>query len=341
MIMRNKFRILHSPTNIANQMNIIAKAQRELGYSSYSCSFSNNWFNYKSDNCLNLEKLNNRYRRIFRMSQFFLNSILKYNVFHFYFGNTLLPRYYDLSILKRMNKKMVMRYLGSDIRQKSIAERKNKFVQVKVKDEKEIQHRISTVAKYIKTAIVGDYELYEYIQGYFENVVIIRQALNIQDYRPAIPSLYKKIPLIVHAPSDKGIKGTEYVLQAISKLKKEYDFKFKLVCGLNHEESKNIYKKSDIVVDQLLTGTHGVFSVEAMALGKPVICYIREDLKSKYPEELPIISANPENIYDVLKLLIEDAKLRHKLGERGRAYVEKYHDARKIAGELIKVYESL
>ena len=341
MIMRNKFRILHSPTNIANQMNIIAKAQRELGYSSYSCSFSNNWFNYKSDNCLNLEKLNNRYRRIFRMSQFFLNSILKYNVFHFYFGNTLLPRYYDLSILKRMNKKMVMRYLGSDIRQKSIAERKNKFVQVKVKDEKEIQHRISTVAKYIKTAIVGDYELYEYIQGYFENVVIIRQALNIQDYRPAIPSLYKKIPLIVHAPSDKGIKGTEYVLQAISKLKKEYDFKFKLVCGLNHEESKNIYKKSDIVVDQLLTGTHGVFSVEAMALGKPVICYIREDLKSKYPEELPIISANPENIYDVLKLLIEDAKLRHELGKKGRAYVEKYHDARKIAEELIKVYESL
>lgn len=338
--MGNKLRILHAPINIANQVNIIAKAQRELGYSSFSCSFSNNWFNYKSDQCLDLEKLNNKYHRIFRMSQFFLNSILKYNVFHFYFGNTLLPRYYDLPILKRMNKKMVMQYLGSDIRQKSIAERKNKFLQVKVKDEKEIRHRISTVAKYIKTAIV-DYELQEYIQGYFEKIVIIRAALNIQDYRPAIPSLYKKIPLIVHAPSDKRIKGTEYVLQAIDKLKEEYDFKFKLVRGLNHEEAKNIYEKADIIVDQLLGGSHGVFSIEAMALGKPVICYIREDLKDKYPKDLPIISANPDTIYNVLKVLIEDAKLRHELGEKGRVYVEKYHDARKIAEKLIKVYESL
>jgi len=340
MIMGNKLRILHAPNNIANQANIIARAQRELGYSSWSCDFSNNWFNYKSDQCLDLEKLNNKYHRIFRMSQFFLNSILKYNVFHFYFGNTLLPRYYDLPILKRMNKKMVMQYLGSDIRQKSIAERKNKFLQVKVKDEKEIRHRISTVAKYIKTAIV-DYELQEYIQGYFEKIVIMRAALNIQDYRPAIPSLYKKIPLIVHAPSDKRIKGTEYVLQAIDKLKEEYDFKFKLVRGLNHEEAKNIYEKADIIVDQLLGGSHGVFSIEAMALGKPVICYIREDLKDKYPKDLPIISANPDTIYSVLKILIEDAKLRHELGEKGRVYVEKYHDARKIAGELIKVYESL
>lgn len=338
--MGNKLRILHAPTNIANQMTIISKAQRELGYYSWSCSFSNNWFNYKSDQCLNLEKINNKYLRIFRMSQFFLNSILKYDVFHFYFGNTLLPRYYDLPILKRMNKKVIMHYGGSEIRQKSIAVRKNKFARVKVKDEKEIRHRILTVSKYITTAIV-DYELHECIQGYFKKVVIIRQAINIQDYKPAIPSLCKKIPLIVHVPSDKRIKGTEYVVKAINKLKEEYNFKFKLVHGLNHKEAKNIYKKADIIIDQLLIGAHGVFSVEAMAMGKPVICYIREDLKNKYPKELPIISANPDTIYNVLKVLIEDAKLRHELGEKGRAYVEKYHDARKIAGELIKVYESL
>lgn len=339
--MRSKLRILHAPTNIANQMTILSKAQRELGYYSWSCSFSNSWLNYKSDQCLNLEKINNKYHKTFRMSQFFLNSILKYDVFHFYFGNTLLPRYYDLPILKRMNKKMVMEYVGSDIRQKSIAERKNKFALVKDEDEKGIRRRILSVSKYIETAIVGDYELYEYIQGYFKNIVIIRAALNIQDYRPAIPYLYKKIPLIVHAPSDKRIKGTEYVLQAISKLKEEYDFKFKLVNGLSHKEAKNIYKKADIIIDEVLGGTYGVFVIEAMALGKPVICYIRDDFKNKYPKDLPIISANPDTIYNVLKVLIEDAKLRHELGEKGRAYVEKYHDARKIAGELIKVYESL
>ncbi len=339
--MRNKLRILHAPINCADQMNIHAKAQRELGYYSWSCSFSNNWLNYKSDQCLNLEKLENKYLGIFPMSQFFLNSILKYDVFHFYFGSTLLPRYYDLPILKRMNKKMVMEYAGSDIRQKSIAERKNKFALVKVEDEKGIRRRILSVSKYIKTAIVGDYELYEYIQGYFKNIVIIRQALDIHDYKPTIPSLHKKVPFIVHAPSDKRIKGTEHILEAICKLKKEYNFQFKLVHGVKHEDVKKIYEKADIIVDEMLGGTYGVLAIEAMALGKPVICYIREYLKKKYPKDLPIISANPDTIYSVLKILIKDAKLRHELGEKGRAYVEKYHDARKIAEKLIKVYESL
>jgi len=176
---------------------------------------------------------------------------------------------------------------------------------VKVKDEKRIRQRISIVAKYIKTAIVGDYESYEYIQGYFKKIVIIRAALNIQDYKPTIPSLHKKIPLIVHAPSDKKFKGTEYILKAICKLKKEYNFRFRLIHGLNHEDAKKIYEKADIIVDQLFTGAHGVFSIEAMAMGKPVICYIREDLKKKYPKDLPIISANPDTIYNVLKVLID------------------------------------
>jgi glycosyltransferase involved in cell wall biosynthesis len=326
--MNQKLRILHAPTNIANQMTIISRAQQELGYSSYSCSFSNNWFNYKSDQCLNLEKIKNKYHRIYREFKFFTSSILKYDVFHFHFGNTLLPRYYDLPILKRMNKKMVMHYWGSEIRQKNIAERKNKFALVIVKDENEIRHHISTVAKYIKTVIVVDYELYEYIQGYFKKVVIVRQALNIQDYKPVIPSLHKERLLIVHAPSDKRIKGTNYILQAVTKLKKEYNFKFVLIHKIPHQKAKEIYSRADIIVDQLLLGGYGLVSIE-------------EYLKNKYPKELPIISANPDTIYSVLKILIKDAKLRHELGERGRAYVEKHHDARKIAGELIKVYESL
>lgn len=339
--MREKLRILHAPTNIANQMTILSEAQRELGYSACSCSFSNNRFNYKSDQCLHLEKLRSKYHRIYREFQFSVGSILKYDVFHFHFGRTLVPRYYDLPWLKALNKKMVMHYWGSEIRQKSIAGEKNKFVQVKVQDEKGIRDRISTVAKYIKAAIVTDYELYEYIQGYFEKVVIIRQALNLQNYSPAMSSLNNKVPLIVHAPSDKRIKGTDYILQAVSKLKRNYNFEFILVHKMSYQKAKEIYLRADVIVDQLLLGAYGLVSVEAMALGKPVICYIREDLKEKYPKELPIFSANPENIYDALKILIEDMKLRHELGEKGRAYVEKYHDAKKISKEFIDLYRKL
>ncbi len=94
-------------------------------------------------------------------------------------------------------------------------------------------------------------------------------------------------------------------------------------------------------MDQLLLGTYGIVSVEAMALGKPVICYIRDDLISKYPEDLPIVNANPCTIEDALETLLANPKLRLELGMRSREFAERYHDSKVIAGKLVALYESL
>ena len=144
-------KILHAPNEIAGQMGTLSRAQQKLGYYSRSCTYSNSWFEYKCDNSLNLEQLTNKYHQRYRILRFFFDAAVRYNIFHFYFGNSLLPRNYDLPLLKKMNKKMVMHYLGSDIRQKSIAERKNRFVKVKIEDEKLILDGIRRVSKFIKT----------------------------------------------------------------------------------------------------------------------------------------------------------------------------------------------
>ena len=67
---------------------------------------------------------------------------------------------------------------------------------------------------------------------------------------------------------------------------------------------------------------------------------IRDDLKRHSPE-IPILSTNPDSIYDNLKLLIENPKLRLDLGKRGRQYAEKYHDAEKVTLRILKVYEEI
>lgn len=339
--MDKKLRILHAPTELAGQIGTISRAQRQLGYYSYSCNYANNWLGYECDESLHLDQLTNKYQQGFRMLRFFLGTIRKYDVFDFHFGGSLLPWNYDLPILRALGKKMVMHYWGADVRQKSIAERKNKFVKVKMEDEKRVVDAIKRIAKYIDTAIVSDYELHEYVRDHFKKVVVIRQAIDLQKYSPAIPLKDNNKPVIIHAPSNKRTKGTEYVVEAISQLQKKHQLEFILVHGVPHHQAKKIYQKADIIVDQLQDGIHGVFAVEAMALGKPVICYIREDLRKTYPKGLPIVSANPDNIYEQLKTLVENPELRHDLGLRGRDYVEENHDSLKIAGQLIELYESL
>jgi glycosyltransferase involved in cell wall biosynthesis len=97
----------------------------------------------------------------------------------------------------------------------------------------------------------------------------------------------------------------------------------------------------DVYVDQLVLGAHGFAAVEAMAFGKPVICYVNPEIGKDYPADLPIVNANPDNIAEQLEALIRNASLRREIGEKSRAYVEKYHDERKVAAELVQIYDEV
>lgn len=77
-----------------------------------------------------------------------------------------------------------------------------------------------------------------------------------------------------------------------------------------------------------------------MSLGKPVICYIRKDLK-KHALDLPIVNSDKKSLALHLEILLKDKKMRIRLGEAGKNYVSKKHDSIKIAERLVKLYKSL
>jgi hypothetical protein len=78
-------------------------------------------------------------------------------------------------------------------------------------------------------------------------------------------------------------------------------------------------------------------------LGRPVVCNIRVDgLKFLPPgmaDELPLIRAEPATLAAVLREWLTTR--RHelpKLGERSRRFVERWHDPRDVARELVADY---
>src|SRR5262249_25466492 len=104
------------------------------------------------------------------------------------------------------------------------------------------------------------------------------------------------VPVVVHAPSDRAAKGTNFLLQAVDRLRSEgVRFELVLVENIKRDEARRLYERADLVVDQLLTGWYDGFAVEAMCLGKPVVSYIRREdmtrLPSELVDELPIIEA--------------------------------------------------
>jgi hypothetical protein len=142
---------------------------------------------------------------------------------------------------------------------------------------------------------------------------------------------------IVHAPSNRKVKGTTFLEDAVNRLQVDYpQVELVLVEGLSNAQAFEVYESADLVVDQLLAGWYGGFAVECMALSKPVVSYIRvEDfcfLPAELVADLPIVSADPETVYEVLRSLVnmsyEDLL---RLGALGQRYVLKWHNPQSIA----------
>ncbi len=70
--------------------------------------------------------------------------------------------------------------------------------------------------------------------------------------------------------------------------------------ALDHIEAFERYRAADVVVDQLNAGWYGVFAIEAMALGKPVVSFLHEEAVRRTEEafgvEVPIVHATKETL---------------------------------------------
>jgi len=334
-------RILHLPYNPAGQMSTQSLQLKKLGVSASFCNYYESKFKYPTDISSPIANIPINKRKKYLLN-FAKKNINHFDTFHFHGGQSFTSAFYtDLPLIKNSRKKMIMSYWGSEVRRFSIAKQKNPFAIVKLYDEELITSRLARVSQFIDTVIVPDHELLEYVYGYFKKVYIVRASVEGSKFQPSYPSEGNQKPLIIHAPSDRRIKGTEFILKAIENLKSKADFDFKLIENMSNAEVINWYKKADIVVDQLRLGIYGTVSIESMLMGKPVISYVREDLKQKYPPGLPVISANPHTIEKELYNLIKNPKLRYELGIKGRIYAENNHLPEKIARQLITVYKSL
>ncbi|WP_245330804.1 glycosyltransferase [Acetoanaerobium pronyense] len=336
-----KSNVLHGTIEIANQMNTVTRGLSNMGINAKSLNYYPSYLKYKTDYEIDLYKGNDPKVANVISKKLASRFINENDIFHFHFGTSLTLDYSDLPLLKELQKKVVMQYWGSDIRLYSKAVKMNPYIKVKDMNEDRIKRKLELVSKYIPDCIV-DYELAEYAKEFHENIHYTKVAINLDEYNYSYcnESSERKIT-IVHAPTSPEHKGTDFILRAISELSINFDIDFELVEGKSNEEAKKIYMKADLVIDQILAGSYGVFAVEAMAMGKPVICWISDFMKEQYPEDLPIISANPDTIKNTLEKLLKNRDSLKEIGNDGRKYVEKYHDVNCISKNMIEIYNKI
>ncbi len=346
-----KLRVLHCPTNTGGHPWYLSRAERKLGLQSDLLTTRSHSFSYPSDKNLGIDTVSPIEGAWVKWKSF-SHLVDQYDVFHFNYGSSLIDfpfiglHHLDFPLLKKRNKKIFVTYQGCDVRLRSECLRHfessachpTRHWHCSWPADWVKRQRVKKAEKYADKIFVLNPDLFLSVPS---AELEMYASLDLDEIKPA-PFEEGKPIRILHAPSNEAIKGTRFVKEAVERLQREgYGVALVLVQGKSHEEALKLYRTAHIVVDQLFAGWYGVFAVEAMALAKPVLCYLREsDLEKFVPfrSEIPILNVTQKSLYEQLKRLVEDPGLRCELGLKGRAYVEKHHDPLKIARRIIGYY---
>ena len=165
--------------------------------------------------------------------------------------------------------------------------------------------------------------------------------VDLELLRPT-PPRRRDVPVIVHAPNHRNVKGTPFLLDALEALRRRgFAYELRMIEGIPRPEALAMYAEADIVADQFIIGAYGIFALEGLALGKPVMTYLDEVHLSRRVYNHPIVNTNPENMRDVLAALLTVPELRERLGAAGRASVERYHSFTALAEAWKRVYDQV
>ena len=307
-------RVTHCPVNTAGIPWTNVQALRRRGVDARLVVFNRYRLHPEAD--VDLNRSGGLVRRQLTQWRAFAQLAPQTDIFHFYFGLTLVPKSLQFPLLRALGKKSVLHFLGSDIRGTSPEQ--------------------LAWAQRAGARVVGSYDAIRWVP----DAHVIPPGIDVQAIEPAPPGNSER-PLVMHAPSSRTRKGTEHIVAACAELGVDLE----IVEGLDHREAFERYRNADVIVDQLNAGWYGVFAIEAMALGKPVVTFLHEDAARRTQEafglEVPIVNATRKTLVEALRPLVASAEERARVGAASRAYVEEVHDLERMTDRLLGLYAGL
>ena len=195
-------RVTHCPVNTAGIPWTNVQALRARGIEAQLVVFNRYTLHPEAD--VDLERSGGLARQQSTQWRAFARLARETDIFHFYFGLTLLPKSVQFPLLRALGKNSVMHFLGSDIRGKSPA-------------QLAWAHRAGA-------RVVGSYDAIRWVP----DAHVIPPGIDVHAIVPEPPTDRAR-PVVLHAPSSRAKKGTEHVIAAC----RELDVELEIVEGLD------------------------------------------------------------------------------------------------------------
>jgi glycosyltransferase involved in cell wall biosynthesis len=244
----------------------------------------------------------------------------------------------DVPILEQAGIKHGLVFHGSEIRDPAQHRARYEYSPFRNPDD-ELTLRLQAANDVLRTHL-DDYEGTRFVTTpdlleFVDDSIWLPLTVDVGEFASNQPVLEREVPVVLHAPSASALKGSVYVDPVLTDLDARGLIKYQRVQGVPHSELAEMVRHADIVVDQLLLGSYGVFACEAMAAGRVTVGHIADPVRDLLPTNLPIVEATPDDLSEVIERLVAERDSARKVADAGPEYVRELHDGRKSVEVLL------
>jgi len=261
-------------------------------------------------------------------------------VFLFFWTGRWLPGYAHFPLLKRAGKRIVSLFVGDDVRWRPAHRQEcdvlghetvplteaTRYVESSSVDEKlcVLRHAERYSDLILSVPSQAQLALRPYMHFY--------PPVNLSRLVEQIPG--RVVPRVVHAPSDRAIKGTAVIQETVRKLQAEgVALEFRLLERMNNREGVKALTDADILFDQFGFAAARL-AIEGLASG----CVVLGGNKPSYaplPPGSPVLDVSRDSLLSVLRQAVIDRDFRVRHAALGRRWVAEHFDHVAVSRRLL------
>jgi len=192
----------------------------------------------------------------------------------------------------------------------------------------------------------------QFHEPYYPNALPVPLIVEVESARPALAQRDKPVFFFSpsrprHAYEDRWeTKGKPEIVALLTGAKNKGILDFRVEEKLPFHECMQARSESDVVIDDLITGSFHTTSLEALAIGRPTLSYVDSRTQLVLSEltqstDLPLINVRYKDASEVIEALARDKSLREEIGKFSRDWMLANYSEKKMAQHYVDGYQQL
>ncbi len=286
--------------------------------------------------------------RVLRELTTFWRVVARYEIVHAHFLYTLSPDGWELPVLQRLGRRLVVHFRGCEARDRA----RNMALHPQVNICQDCDHdpyicqtpsalrRRAWARQFADAILVTTPDMHDFMP----------EAAHFPFFMPDVAAPPVRDPAgsdgseitIVHATNQPGIEGTQEIAQIVERLRaRGRRIRFRWLHDLPHEEVLAELGQADLAIGKMKMGYYANAQIESMALGVPTITCVRDEFMTDELRRSGFIFTTLDQLEETLEYHLDHPEALAAKRRIARASIQRLHDNDMLARRLVGLYRDL